>query len=82
MFSPPHPTFSLPSFAPPCGAASHAVTHLGVWYIDTCNFDNILRSMGKDNLWVPVTRMDKDMGKNSYPRMDMGKLVVKIFSRG
>jgi len=38
--------------------------------------------MGKDNPWVPVSRMGKGMRKNSYPRMDMGKLVIKIFSRG
>jgi hypothetical protein len=37
--------------------------------------------MGKDNPWVPVTRMGKGMGKNSYPCMGMGKLTGKIFSR-
>jgi len=49
---------------------------LGVWYIDTCNFDiaNILKSMGKDNPRVLVTRMGKGMEKNSYLHMDMGKL--------
>jgi hypothetical protein len=37
--------------------------------------------MGKDNPWYPaVTRMDKGMGKNSYPCMGMGKLTGKIFS--
>jgi len=57
---------------------------LGIWYIDTCNFDivNILRSMGKDNPWVPVTHIGKGMGKNFYPCMNMGKLVSKIFPRG
>jgi hypothetical protein len=43
---------------------------------------NIIRIMGKDNPWVPVTRMGKGMGKNSYPCMGMGKLAGKIFSRG
>jgi len=38
--------------------------------------------MGKDNPWVPVTRMGKGMGKNSYSCMDMCKLVGKIFFRG
>jgi hypothetical protein len=35
--------------------------------------------MGKDNPRVPVTRMGKGMGKNSYPCMSMGKLASKIF---
>ena len=38
--------------------------------------------MGKDNPRVPVTRMGKGMGKNSYLRMYMGKLMGKIFSHG
>jgi len=38
--------------------------------------------MGKDNPRVPITCMGKGMRKNSYTRMDMGKLIGKIFSRG
>jgi hypothetical protein len=34
--------------------------------------------MGKDNPWVPVTRMGKGIEKNSYPCMGMGKLIGKI----
>jgi hypothetical protein len=35
--------------------------------------------MGKDNPWVPVTRMGKDMRKNFYPCIGMNKLTSKIF---
>jgi len=34
--------------------------------------------MGKDNPRVPVICMGKVMRKNSYPRIDIGKLVGKI----
>jgi hypothetical protein len=37
--------------------------------------------MGKNNPWVPVTRIGKGMGKNSYPCMGIDKLTGKIFSR-
>jgi len=35
--------------------------------------------MDKDNPRVPVTRMSKDMRKNFYLRIDMSKLLNKIF---
>jgi hypothetical protein len=35
--------------------------------------------MGKDSSWVPVTRMGKDMGMNSYPYMNIDKLTDIIF---
>jgi hypothetical protein len=41
--------------------------------------------MGKDNPRVARShypRMGKGLGKNSYPCMDMGKLVGKIFPHG
>jgi len=38
--------------------------------------------MGKDNPWLPVTRVGKGMRKNSYPYTGMVKLADKIFSRG
>jgi hypothetical protein len=37
--------------------------------------------MGKNNPWVPVTRMGKSMEKNFYPCMGIDKLIGKIFSR-
>jgi hypothetical protein len=51
---------------------------------DTCNLNlqTSLKIIGKDNSWVPVTRMDKGMGKNSYPYMGMSKLMGKIFLYG